>query len=1319
MIQKSTPFFTIRELMRSFFQQVDKSPQITTSKSRRNASNGSGYKSLADLRPAIGGSEETGLPKEIPIFSVQAPSRRSIFEVQDVENGTEIGEQRPEPTDIPWWAEAIGISPDGDSERETGSPTSSATSKSDTNERDAVSDTSSRSSSNRVQSPKDDGSPIALAPDGSKDKIENLIPRRVTLPVLGGRSRAKSADAGKPKNLAVPEKEIHLQTLSSRKRKEDSSAPKILASLSKSRSKISLGRHPSVGDSQCSADDISDHDPAKLAQSMKRAVLKLKGSWHLLPTLNELMGVCFPQNRMTVHLDSDSARRTAVSALVKWINTASSDMKIPIALCVDDAHWQDTQSWEVLAELLRNCPKVCVFIGSRHIKEYDASMAPYFQSILDSPLVRTATLTSLDENSLGELVVSVFQFRGVQRADPRLLSEILRRTAGNCFVAETVCESMLSYFEEEGELNDPGGRSLMVDDKGTLIHTQVGTSPSSRLAASPSTASPQSPLAQFVERFLPRGAFSAIVTQYDRLGSRFQRILAVASCICQTTIRSLWAVCMRDEELSLLVGGSASPQMLSVFLRAEDKYNFLAFGRPPASPDDVVIGQRNTLAFRHSIIQKAIYSTLLSEEKDRFHSTMVDHLTEDLLDDTNTGQIMPLIIYHLEQLSSGENFRKVDSYITILTYYHEAGFVAEGLSTYAKLNSLLEKTGIQPPPASLFRRSRGYSLMRRETQNEENLGQLIVAQLRRRSSNQVRYLYQQKRTTIEKNVADFYVALHEFEEVTNHIRNSLQYFNKPFPNGATWLRPFLRFRDRVWHMYTFLRLKRSASEGVPLRDIRAQYLIKGMEETAIIWWLDSLCLLESSMSVTSDCSELMHLRLLIFNVSACIASSQPLKFAVGLAVVSTSLAQMGKLIQSEEYLRLAFKIGNINVVQGAKSDITEKPRTEMTRQSLTTRNDGSLLKTVASLRRRISNGSAVSDGENMSEKTRSRNIPLKVNTRQSQLFGRRLSPPFRSGDLGSPQRGSQKWHHGSGFLADPQTPGTAVNSSPEHVLRIATWRSTCLGKWKEAVHYGNLVLSSYEMHSGEDEDEKTVCLEAHRRLASLMTSLPQECKRCETFLRVAALRYTLSSDSDSEKLITSSNLLHCLELDMFAWWTTLTMAVRTLRNWADRLLLRTLSRPMEHENISIEKERWFDVQQLVLRQVNAISYRSHQLELTSMCRVLSRALGSDEALLRRSEHDGKEHHLKHVGQKIQATIDRETPFLENSPMMEAVIMSQLYRTMILESLEGPASTISWTDVRLKDRVVECNTRVHNLLRYQGLSYELRLHQDWAGLLQNA
>jgi tetratricopeptide (TPR) repeat protein len=163
---------------------------------------------------------------------------------------------------------------------------------------------------------------------------------------------------------------------------------------------------------------------------------KIPSTWvtPLIPILPKLLK-SFPYASPPVNqTDAGMVREAFINQLI-WLSRASSEN--PLHLVLDDLHWADTPTWEMLAALARRVTSVpLLVIGLFRVEDLPAERMPMFHTIRRSEHILTMELPRLTEGETADLA---------RRLDPReaddtiFVQRLYHETEGNpFFIVETV-----------------------------------------------------------------------------------------------------------------------------------------------------------------------------------------------------------------------------------------------------------------------------------------------------------------------------------------------------------------------------------------------------------------------------------------------------------------------------------------------------------------------------------------------------------------------------------------------------------------------------------------------------------------------------------------------------------------------------------------------------------------------------------------------------------------------------------------------------------------------------------------------------------------
>jgi serine/threonine protein kinase/tetratricopeptide (TPR) repeat protein len=162
-----------------------------------------------------------------------------------------------------------------------------------------------------------------------------------------------------------------------------------------------------------------------------------------LPYYLHLLSVESERYRLVDHQNGEDMRMAMIEAL-SGVLTLSARQQ-PLVLLLEDWHWSDEASREVLTQLAELAPAYAMLVLVTFRPEYDGEWLPQNAAI---------HLTPLDLEPTTAMMRSVI---GAREVPEELVRLIHQRTGGNPFFLEEVCSALL----EEGVLGVESGRAVI------------------------------------------------------------------------------------------------------------------------------------------------------------------------------------------------------------------------------------------------------------------------------------------------------------------------------------------------------------------------------------------------------------------------------------------------------------------------------------------------------------------------------------------------------------------------------------------------------------------------------------------------------------------------------------------------------------------------------------------------------------------------------------------------------------------------------------------------------------------------------------------
>ncbi|HEU5098013.1 MAG TPA: AAA family ATPase [Roseiflexaceae bacterium] len=302
--------------------------------------------------------------------------------------------------------------------------------------------------------------------------------------------------------------------------------------------------------------------PALLASAQERLVREVV---RLLPDL-ALMFPDLAPIPSPLPLDPQQHKRRLFAVLTQLLSNQAAQQ--PVLLSVEDVHWCDESSLELLLYLVRHCVRQpLVFLFTYRSEEISPLLSHWLAQLDRERLAFELALTPLSRSEVAAMLQAIFA--APDRTPAALVDTIYTLTEGNPFFVEELLRSLIT----SGELRYVDGTWKFSSDQ-----------------RDPSGFA-----------FVPRSVQDAVRQRVDRLSVAAKQALTVA------------AVAGRRFDVSVL------QQALHC-----DEAQLLALMKELIAAQLVVEESADQLAFRHALIHQAISSTLLARERRALHRTIAE-----------------------------------------------------------------------------------------------------------------------------------------------------------------------------------------------------------------------------------------------------------------------------------------------------------------------------------------------------------------------------------------------------------------------------------------------------------------------------------------------------------------------------------------------------------------------------------------------------------------------------------------------------------------------------------------------------------------------
>ena len=190
-----------------------------------------------------------------------------------------------------------------------------------------------------------------------------------------------------------------------------------------------------------------------MSQAVARLAPALVGR---APLLGPVLGLTLPDSDLTATFDGE-LRKTSLEDLLGRLLSAVADEAAGVALVVEDAHWLDPLSRDLLESLSRTIARAPVLLL--------VTTRPDGSALAGLPLGRGSHVTDLVLEPLGPeasaaLVRERHQALAGRAPAPEVLGTIVSRAEGNAFYLEQLVDYVLAHADRADGSVDPDALEL-------------------------------------------------------------------------------------------------------------------------------------------------------------------------------------------------------------------------------------------------------------------------------------------------------------------------------------------------------------------------------------------------------------------------------------------------------------------------------------------------------------------------------------------------------------------------------------------------------------------------------------------------------------------------------------------------------------------------------------------------------------------------------------------------------------------------------------------------------------------------------------------
>lgn len=404
-----------------------------------------------------------------------------------------------------------------------------------------------------------------------------------------------------------------------------------------------------------------------------------------LPLLNDLLNLGLAETELTAALDPALRRQSLFLLLTTLLRAWARDH--PLILILEDAHWLDSLSWELVLYVARSLtasrdalllalvfrPPDRYTVAEQHLRslqELESSVALTLSNL------RPEETVALVSNRLGLAPAAL----------PAALADLVRqRSEGNPFFAE----ELVFTLRDQDMLEVRAGRCII-----------------------------QGNLAQ-ASQSLPRTIQGLILARIDRLPPERQLVLKVASVIGRTFTYSTLRYTLNQHTRLADAALDAHLEALS------------SLGLTPLYTSEPEL----SYTFKHIITQEVAYETLLFAQRRELHRTVAQWYEEqdvlsggkDEADLLSLSPHLPLLVHHYHQAGDRAKER---SYARLAGQQAAARFAnKEAVSYFSRAIELTPPADLVARYELLLAREKVYDLLgERSAQSEDLAGLAKIAE---------------------------------------------------------------------------------------------------------------------------------------------------------------------------------------------------------------------------------------------------------------------------------------------------------------------------------------------------------------------------------------------------------------------------------------------------------------------------------------------------------------------------------------------------------------------------------------------------------------
>ncbi len=359
----------------------------------------------------------------------------------------------------------------------------------------------------------------------------------------------------------------------------------------------------------CERFQIRDNDSqAEAREKLMRGIAALSKlvSEERASLIGELLGFDFSASPFVrgIRKDARQIRDRSFNSIAQLFTELTLDS--PVVLLLDDIHWADSGSLDLIEHLAKLEITLPVFILCAARSTLDESHPNWGSNF---PLSAIVTIGNLDLDASRELVSGILQ--NVPDLPPDLVETVAKNAEGNPFYLEELIKVLI----EDGVI-------VKGDDMWQIVPHRV------------------------TQLRVPATLTGVLQARLDRLPSRENEVLERAAVIGRTFWDTAVAAIHAPEPASMLTGGEDIHSALSALRNKE-----LVFSRQPSA-----FASAEEFIFKHTILREVTYERVLKAKRKLYHRMAAHWLIQQ--SGERIDEYLGLIAQHYEL--AGDTARAVE-----------------------------------------------------------------------------------------------------------------------------------------------------------------------------------------------------------------------------------------------------------------------------------------------------------------------------------------------------------------------------------------------------------------------------------------------------------------------------------------------------------------------------------------------------------------------------------------------------------------------------------------------------------------------------------